>query len=173
MIRFWNFVKLERIARVTVADRILEMLSLMLVICMVVLSILFYQYAPEQIPIHFNAAGVADGWGGKGEFFFVMFMGILVIGLCNYAAYNHKLVNLPIRLKPECLPQQLTLLGRMMRILALVLGMLFLTILCSMAAPQLGIRTEDWSFVPLIWLLAMLVLLIVYSVKIWKVGRDF
>lgn len=170
---FLNKIKFERIARVTVVDRILEMFSLVLVICIIVLTIVFYQHAPEQISIHFNAAGQADGWGDKSGIFFIMGMGLLCIGLCNYAAYNHKLVNLPIRLKPECLPQQLTLLGRMMRILALVLGMLFLTILCSMAAPQLGIRTEDWNIVPIIWLLAVVFLITFYSIQIWRIGQNF
>lgn len=173
MIRFFSFVKLERIARVTVIDRILELISLVLAICLVILSILFYLKSPEQVPVHFNAAGKVDGWGGKNMYFFLMLLGLLAIAICNYAAYNHKMVNLPTRLKPECLPQQLTLLGRMMRLLAIWIGVIFITILFSMFAPQLGIRTEDWSFVPLIWILVMTGLFVVYSIKIWQVGRNF
>lgn len=170
---FWDRIKFERIARVTMLDRVLEMLSLVLATCIIVLTFVFYQDAPDQIPIHFNAAGQVDGWGGREDMFLIMGLGILCIGLCNYAAYNHKLVNLPIRLKPECLSQQLTLLGRLMRILALMLGGLFLTILFSMVAPQMGIDTEEWNYVPLIWVAVLIGLIIIYSIKIDRLGRDF
>lgn len=63
MIRFLNFIKKEPVWAVTWIDRALEMAALVLGIFFVVLSVVVYLKAPQQVPVHFNAAGEINEWG--------------------------------------------------------------------------------------------------------------
>ena len=171
MMQFLHFSKPQPSVPVTRGDRILELLALFLFVIIVVTTILFYQSAPERIPIHFNLEGNADGWGGRGYYIATSIVGALVMGLCNMAAYYPKMVNLPIRLNPKRLAVQHMWMGRMMRTLSLVSGLLILVILCTMAMPQLGLSVPWFKVIMPLLILAILLVVCVYTVIIWKVGR--
>ena len=87
------------------------------------------------------------------------------------AAYYPKMVNLPIRLNPKRLAVQHMWMGRMMRTLSLVSGLLILVILCTMAMPQLGLSVPWFKVIMPLLILAILLVVCVYTVIIWKVGR--
>lgn len=53
------------------ADILLEGVSLVLLIGVTLYLILNWSSIPEKIPMHFNAAGVIDRWGSKGELIIV------------------------------------------------------------------------------------------------------
>jgi uncharacterized membrane protein len=170
MMRFLNFMLKNNIGNVTVVDRILEMVSLVLAVFLITLSVVFYFYLPEQVPVHFNVVGEADGWGSKRIALILSVFGIVVMAICSIAAYNYKMVNLPFRLNPENLSQQVTLIGRMMRILSVLCGLLFITILSMVAAPQWGIQSIC-SLLYLIIIVCLVVVLTIYVVLIYKRGR--
>lgn len=46
-------------------NKLLETLSILLVLSTIVLAYYFYQILPDQIITHWNAQGVADDWGSK------------------------------------------------------------------------------------------------------------
>lgn len=52
--------------RNTLADIIIEYLCRILLVGTVMGLIIFWKFIPDQIPTHYNGAGVIDGWGGKG-----------------------------------------------------------------------------------------------------------
>ena len=160
MMQFLHFSKPQPSVPVTRGDRILELLALFLFVIIVVATILFYQSAPERIPIHFNLEGNADGWGGRGYYIVTSIVGALVRGLCNLAAYYPKMVNLPIRLNPKRLVVQ-----------HMWMGLLILVILCTMAMPQLGLSVPWFKVIMPLLILAILLVVCVYTVIIWKVGR--
>ena len=97
-----------------------------------------------------------------------MLVGMII---CASAAYNRKLVNLPIRLKPEVFYRQIGLIGRMCRIMTIVLGFFWLAGLLSMSASFIGV--SEGVAVALIPLSVMLMLGVVffYTLKIWWIGR--
>ncbi len=45
----------------------------------IVAGLIFWDKLPEEVPIHFNAQGVADGWSGKGTAVFTMPLFMLAI----------------------------------------------------------------------------------------------
>ncbi|GIP35220.1 DUF1648 domain-containing protein [Paenibacillus sp. J2TS4] len=55
----------------TALEKTLDILSLLLIVGIVVYLSMEWSGLPDQIPIHFNAAGEADGWGGKGFLWFM------------------------------------------------------------------------------------------------------
>lgn len=60
-------------------DKILEFVALASVLIMLIYSAASYGNLPERIPMHFNAAGEPDGFGGK-----KMIWLLPVIGLVSY-----------------------------------------------------------------------------------------
>lgn len=68
--------------RRTIPDRILEVISLLVIIGTTLYLIAGWDSFPERIPAHYNAAGEIDRWGGKGELIFLpVMMWILYIGI--------------------------------------------------------------------------------------------
>ena len=166
-----HFRMKNNIGSVTVADRILEMAALALAVFLVVLAVALYHYLPERIPVHFNSVGEPDGWGGKGMIFMLSALGVVVMAICSAAAYNYKMVNLPFSLNPACLSQQVTIIGRMMRVLSVLCGLLFIALMLMTAAPQWGMQSVFFSFF-LIVMAGMMVVLIVYTVLVYKKGHQ-
>lgn len=165
------FMMKNNIGSVTVADRILEMVSLVLAVFLIVLATILYHYLPERIPVHFNAVGEADGWGDKCMIFVLSTLGVVTMAICSAAAYNYKMVNLPFSLNPACLSQQVTIIGRMMRVLSVLCGLLFIALMLMTTVPQWGMQSVFFSFF-LIVMTSMTVVLIVYTVWVYKKGRQ-
>lgn len=164
-------IEKENKGTVTLTDRIWEMAALVLAIFLIALSFVLYTYLPEQVPIHFNGLGEADGWGNKKMIFILPVIGIAAMAICSAAAYYPKMINLPVRLNPECLPQQLTLMGRMTRILSVLCGLLFTVLLLMTAGPHWGIQSVCFPFF-LIITGSLLVVPLIYSILIQKVGKQ-
>lgn len=173
MTSFLNFIRKVYSVPVTLTDRILEMTAFAMALIFVIFTIILYIGAPEQVPIHFNLAGEPDGWSDKNAYWGVMFLILLSMALCNMAAYNHKMVNLPFRLRPECLSQQLALVGRMVRILSLLLGILGFVLLFMTSAPQLKMESSDWNPLFIVILCAITIDIIFYTIQIWRIGKRF
>jgi len=95
----------------------------------------------------------------------------VMMAVCASAAYNRKLVNLPIRLKPAVFYRQIGLISRMCRIMTLVSGVLWLSVLLAMSADTVGLPLEvAVSFIPMAVVL-MLGIVLFYTLKIWWIGR--
>ena len=155
----------------TIFDRVLEYLSLTIALFICGLSVLFYLQAPEQIPTHFNAMGQPNDWGGRGMYFMLGGIALASMGLMNYSAYNYRLFNLPFRLNPDRLGIQLFLLGRMARFSAILIGLLFISILGMSATPQLKLSANYFYPLFLSFLILLFGTMFFFLIRIWSVGR--
>ena len=169
--KFWDVSRDRKKKPITLSDRILELVAAAMAVVMLVLTGVLYSKAPDIVPTHFNFAGDADGWEGK--VFYWILAGIMLVGMmiCASAAYNRKLVNLPIRLKPEVFYRQIGLISRMCRIMTIALSLIWLAVLLAMSASFIGM--SESVAVALIPLSAMLMISVVffYTLKIWWIGR--
>ena len=169
--KFWDVSRDRKKKPITLSDRILELVAAAMAVLLLILTGVLYSQAPETVPTHFNFSGEADGWEGK--VFYWILAGIMLVGMiiCASAAYNRKLVNLPIRLKPEVFYRQIGLISRMCRIMTIVLGFIWLAVLLAMSASFIGV--SEGVAVALIPLSVMLMLGVVffYTLKIWWIGR--
>ena len=71
----------------TIIDKILEAITLLLLLTMWGIALIFYNKVPDIIPVHFNFAGEADGWGSKINLFILAGVGtfaIIITGLSSY-----------------------------------------------------------------------------------------
>ena len=170
--KFWDVSRDRKKKPITLSDRILELVAAAMAVLLLILTGVLYSQAPETVPTHFNFSGDADGWGGKG--FYWILAAIMLVGMiiCASAAYNRKLVNLPIRLKEPVFYRQIGLISRMCRIMTITFGLIWLAVLLAMSASFIDMP-EDVS-VALIPLSVVLMLGVVmfYTLKIWWIGRN-
>ena len=97
-----------------------------------------------------------------------MLVGMII---CASAAYNRKLVNLPIRLKEPVFYRQIGLISRMCRIMTITFGFIWLAVLLAMSACFIGMsESVAVALIPLSVVL-MLGVVMFYTLKIWWIGR--
>ena len=169
--KFWDVSRDRKKKPITLSDRLLELVAAAMAVCMLVFTGVLYSKAPDTIPTHFNLAMEADAWGGKSVYWILA--GIMLVGMaiCASAAYNRKLVNLPVRLKPAVLYRQIGLISRMCRIMTLTFILIWLAVLLSMSASFIGLPADVTVILIPFSVLLMLGVVSFYTLKIWWIGR--
>ena len=157
---------------ITVVDRILEIAAGMMAVGMLVLTSVLYVQAPDTVPSHFNAMGEANGWSDKSIYWIMAAVFVVSMIISASAAYNRKLVNLPVRLKVAVFYRQIGLIGRMCRILTLALGCIWLAVVLSMSSSFLGIPSWGCAVMFAVSLALVLGTAFFYTLKIWWIGRN-
>ena len=169
--KFWDVSRDRKKKPITLSDRILELVAAALAVLLLILTGVLYSQAPETVPTHFNFAGDADGWEGKGFYWILAGIMLVVMIICASAAYNRKLVNLPIRLKEPVFYRQIGLISRMCRIMTITFGFIWLAVLLAMSASFIGMsESVAVALIPLSVVL-MLGVVMFYTLKIWWIGR--
>ena len=106
-------------------DKILEIVGWISVVGIWALPLINYSILPEIIPIHFNGAGKANGFGNKTHIFVLPIIStLLFIGLTILNKHPH-IFNYPSQITKENAVHQYTNATRMMRVLKLVIVLLF------------------------------------------------
>ena len=106
-------------------DKVLEVIGWVSVVSIWALTLTNYSILPEIIPIHFNGAGKADGFGNKTHIFVLPIIStLLFIGLTTLNKHPH-MFNYPSQITKENAVHQYTNATRMMRVLKLVIVVLF------------------------------------------------
>ena len=106
-------------------DKILEIVGWISVVGIWALPLINYFDLPEIIPIHFNGAGKANGFGNKTHIFVLPIIStLLFIGLTILNKRPH-VFNYPSQITKENAVHQYTNATRMMRVLKLVIVVLF------------------------------------------------
>ena len=106
-------------------DKILEIVGWISVVGIWALPLINYSILPEIIPIHFNGAGKANGFGNKTHIFILPIIStLLFIGLTILNKHPH-IFNYPSQITKENAVHQYTNATRMMRVLKLVIVLLF------------------------------------------------
>ena len=153
-------------------DRILDLVSLFLVVLLWVLTIKFYIDAPEKVPTGFDAAGNPRGWGSAAFYFLMSGMGTFYAVAMFFAAYFPQFINMPVMLKESTIVPQSALMIRCCRWLNIVGLAMFLFILLHMAGYQYEVLRMDASLFVAGMIgnvVLMLGFIIYYSVRISQV----
>ena len=155
------------------SDHILEMVASFFFVLMWVLGLVFYFKSQAPVPSHFDYLARPDAWGDKNVFLITLAVASLVMLLTAASAYYPRLVNLPVHLKPECIHEQYALMARMMRVLNIDLGLMFLSVILTQGAPLLKLNVRIFAVVEAVCIAFIFVLTIYYSLKIWRIGRKY
>lgn len=169
---FFNVSRDRKNNPITVVDRILELVAAVMAVTLLVLTGMLYARAPETVPSHFNAVGEADGWSDRSVYWIMAAVFLVCMVISAMAAYNRKLVNLPVRLKEAVFHRQIGLISRMCRILTLAMGCIWLAVVLSMSSGFLGIPSWGCAVMFAVSLALVLGTAFFYTLKIWWIGRN-
>lgn len=115
--------------QLSITDNIVTILSLLVLVSMWFFVVYTYQSLPEIIPTHFNAAGKADSFGNKTNYFFLPVLAtILYFGLSFLNRYPH-IFNYLNKITEQNARHQYTVATRMLRYLNLTILIVFSTIM--------------------------------------------
>lgn len=148
----------------TVIDKAFEILGWVSTLAIWVLIITSYKNLPDTIPIHYNGAGQANGFGGKGNILALSLVAtILFIGLTILNKFPH-IFNYPINITTDNALRQYTNATRMVRYLKFIIvsifGVIVLQTIRSVNGQTSGLGvwfrplTLGLIFIPLIYFVA-------------------
>lgn len=147
------------------SDKALELLCRLLILVLWIAVIAGQAYLPEQIPIHFNSLGEADGYGKKETLLILPGIAtLLYFGMSRLNAYPY-LFNYPEQVTPANALELYTRATRLVRVLKLAVLAIFtgIVIMTYQAVFASDDSIGGW-FVPLCIVL-LFGPIIVYTVK--------
>ena len=85
-----------------------------------------FQQLPDTIPVHFNAAGEADGYGKRAMIWALPAIAFFTVGfMLSLPFFNQKYINYPVRITEENRAKQVQLMILFIRAMAgIVMGMM-------------------------------------------------
>ena len=111
--------------RLTALDYIIEVFSILAVLCAILLYIIYWIKAPEVVPIHYNIYGEVDSYGSKITLLFLPIITIIFyIGLTILNKYPH-IFNFPTTITEQNALSLYRISTRMIRWLKLLFCLLF------------------------------------------------
>lgn len=109
----------------TTIDKTFEILGWISIFAIWVLTITNYTNLPDTIPIHYNGAGQADGFGGKGNILILPLIAtVLFAGLTILNKFPH-VFNYPTNITAENALRQYTNATRLIRYLKFIIVVIF------------------------------------------------
>lgn len=106
-------------------DRMVEFAALIFLLALIILPVLYYNVLPERMPVHFNASGIPDDYGGKATLFFLPGTGLLLYLLMTLLAAFPHVFHFAVKITPENAEIQYRLATRLIRILKTVILLMF------------------------------------------------
>lgn len=111
--------------KLTLTDKLFERIGWLLLLISWGMTITSYSTLPDIIPIHYNGAGQADGFGGKGYIFILPLIAtILFVGLTILNKFPY-IFNYPTQITAENALDQYTNATRLIRYLKFVIVIIF------------------------------------------------
>lgn len=109
----------------TTADKVFENLGVVVIVAIWYGIITNYGLLPDIIPIHFNGAGKADGYGAKSNILILPIIAtVIYLGLTQLNKYPY-VFNYAVKITEENALRQYTLATRMIRYLKCIVVMIF------------------------------------------------
>ena len=125
--------------------------------------IIMWSQIPDQIPTHYNFAGEADGYGGKGSLIFMMvlawFMFILITVLMRFP----NTWNMPVKVTAENKARLYSITRAMLEVIKMLASLLFAVMLINAA-----IATPMPRFILIALIAAMLLSIIMGIFMMYK-----
>ncbi|RCW91999.1 DUF1648 domain-containing protein [Winogradskyella arenosi] len=112
--------------KLSTTDKMLELISWVLLFGLWVLALTQYSELPETIVTHYNLKGEADAYGNKKTLFFLPVLATLIgVGLTLLTKHPHAYNNYPVDITPSNAEFQYKNANRMLRYLKLAVLLIF------------------------------------------------
>lgn len=131
-------------------DKILESIAIMGLLIGIYLAIQAWSNLPTTIPIHFDAAGNADGFGPKGMIWLLPAIGVVMVPAMLFLRRFPWLSNVPFEITEENAAYQYGLIVRLLSLLACFVSLLFLLLVYDTISIAFGGSSLlGWLFMPI------------------------
>ena len=135
----------------------LHRISLLIGAMTIILPIIFWNKIPDEIPMHYNAAGVVDNWSDKTSLILLFFVIALLMGVMSIAVYVVK-STMESKYSKEAEKSEMEVVYSMVVLMNLVVQVLFAYItFCSVTCRPLGTLFlpifVTTVFVPLVYMI--------------------
>jgi uncharacterized membrane protein len=117
-------IKLE----LTPSDEAVELAGWLILLAMWVLAVWHFSTLPDIIPVHFDAAGNPDGWGGKENLLFMPGLATALFVVMTFLNRQPHIFNYSVKITEENAPRQYALVTRLVRYTKLSIALVFLLI---------------------------------------------
>ena len=116
----------------------LHRISLLIGALTILLPIIFWSKIPDEIPMHYNAAGVVDNWSDKSSLILLFFAVLMLMGVMSIAVYVVR-VNMESKHSKEAEKSTMRLAYPIVVIMNLIVQIMFAYItFCSVTSRPLG-----------------------------------
>ena len=131
-------------------DKILESIAIMGLLIGIYLAIQAWSNLPTTIPIHFDAAGNADGFGPKGMIWLLPAIGVVMVPAMLFLRRFPWLSNVPFEITEENAAYQYGLIVRLLSLLACFVSLVFLLLVYDTISIAFGGSSLlGWLFMPI------------------------
>ena len=111
--------------RLNSVDWLIEIAAIIFLLLLIGFPVYFYGELPNKIPVHFNAAGTADGYGSKASLWMLPLTGLFIYVIMTVLAPFPYIFNYVVKITQENATVQYTLAVRLLRILKTVILIMF------------------------------------------------
>ena len=125
--------------------------------------IIMWSQIPDQIPTHYNFAGEADGYGGKGSLIFMMVLAWFMFVLITVLMRFPNTWNMPVKVTAENKARLYSITRSMLEIVKMLATLLFAVMLINAA-----IATPMPRFILIALIAAMLLSIIMGIFMMYK-----
>lgn len=135
----------------------LHWLSLFIGMCTIIVPILFWKRIPDQIPTHYNGAGVIDHYGEKSTLVLLFFAIVMLMGMMSIVVYFIKM-NMESSSSSEYQRSEMEIVYPMIILMNLALQLVFAYIMfCCVSGRALGLFFTPialiGTFAPLVYMI--------------------
>ena len=125
--------------------------------------IIMWSQIPDQIPTHYNFAGEADGYGGKGSLIFMMVLAWFVFILITVLMRFPNTWNMPVKVTADNKARLYSITRAMLEVVKMLTSLLFAVMLINAA-----IATPMPRFILIALIAAMLLSIIMGIFMMYK-----
>ena len=125
--------------------------------------IIMWSQIPDQIPTHYNFAGEADGYGGKGSLIFMMVLAWFIFILISVLMRFPNTWNMPVKVTAENKARLYSITRAMLEVIKMLASLLFAVMLINAA-----IATPMPRFILIALIAAMLLSIIMGIFTMYK-----
>ncbi len=118
-------------------DKLMNRLSLLVLLGTALFLALYWRHIPQEVPMHFNAAGEIDRWGSKAELLILPVIAWLLYLLMTVVEQFPGAWNTGVKVTEENRERVYALLGHMLSTLKFLIMVMFawITLWCALAKP--------------------------------------
>ena len=110
-------------------DKFLEWISALALAAVWKTAFIYFPRLPEEIPVHFDLNGHADGYSSKYFIFMLPFIAALIFLLLSYLSRHPENISYPVKIEADNAERQYRIAVRFLRILKLNISVVFMLII--------------------------------------------